>query len=74
MDGLPPDKLTSPSFFDTVLASQRVELDRGDVEIDALRQKISFNFDRLDKKKACNNRPNYYIIILFLGLISVSND
>ena len=39
--------------------------------IHALNYGIPLYFDRLDKKKACNNRQNYYIVILFLGLLSV---
>jgi hypothetical protein len=61
------DKLTSPSFFDNVLASQRDGpawgLFRGVMKIHAFSHGIPFDFGRLGKRKACINRQNYYIVI-----------
>jgi hypothetical protein len=42
----------------------------GVAEIHGFNKRIPFHFKRLDKKKACNNGQNHFIIILlFLGLI-----
>jgi hypothetical protein len=88
MDALYLVKLTSPSFFDNVLSSQRDGPDRGNLltrprssphppgklrktaglfrgvmEIHVLNYEIPLYFKRLGKRKACNNKQNYYIVI-----------
>ncbi len=73
MNGLYSDKLTGPSLFDNAFASQRdgpgQGLIRGLTEICAITQGIPLYCNGLDNRKAHNNRPNYYIVILFLGII-----
>jgi hypothetical protein len=59
----------SPLFW--VMFWHTSRLFAGATEIRGFNHEILFYFKRLEKRKTCNNRQNYYIVILFLGLISL---